>query len=67
MLIAAVAVVLYRGPAWLTDLQTKVPGYLDSAQRAIEGNHAARKALGDLKPKRRAQTPFASAESNSLW
>jgi cytochrome c biogenesis protein CcdA/thiol-disulfide isomerase/thioredoxin len=66
VLIAAVAVVLYRGPAWLTDLQTKVPGYLDSAQRAIEGNHAARKALGDLKPKKRDQTPFASAESNSL-
>ncbi|MFY9579131.1 MAG: cytochrome c biogenesis protein DipZ [Gaiellaceae bacterium] len=66
VLIAAVAVVLYRGPTWLTDLQTKVPGYLDSAQRAIEGNHAARKALGDLKPKKSDQTPFASAESKGL-
>jgi cytochrome c biogenesis protein CcdA/thiol-disulfide isomerase/thioredoxin len=66
VLIAAVAVVLYRGPSWLTDLQTKVPGYLDSAQRAIEGNHAASKALGELKPKKRDQTPFASAESKSL-
>jgi cytochrome c biogenesis protein CcdA/thiol-disulfide isomerase/thioredoxin len=66
VLMAAVAVVLYQGPKWLTDLQTSVPGYLDATQRAIEGNHSARKALADLQPKKSGRTQFGTAQANRL-
>jgi len=66
VLMAAVAVVLYKGPRWLTDVQTSVPGYLDTAQRAVEGNHAARKALADLKPQGHGNTQFTTAQTKRL-
>ena len=66
VLMAVVAVVLYKGPRWLTDLQTNVPGYLDATQRSIEGNHAARKALANLEPKKQRRTPFATAQTKTL-
>src|SRR3989440_2427803 len=63
VLMAAVAVVLYKGPRWLTDLQTSVPGYIDGVQSAIEGNHATRKALAKLNAKKHDQPRFAEAQT----
>ena len=66
VLMAAVAVVLYKGPRWLTDLQTSVPGYIDGVQSAIEGNHATRKALAKLNAKKHDQPRFAEAQTKGL-
>jgi thiol-disulfide isomerase/thioredoxin len=47
VVMAAVAVVLYTGPVWLTDLQTHVPGYVNALQR-LERTKPARKRLARL-------------------
>jgi cytochrome c biogenesis protein CcdA/thiol-disulfide isomerase/thioredoxin len=44
--IAVAAVVIWEG--WATGLQTKVPGYADAIQKAVENNGAAKKRLARL-------------------
>jgi cytochrome c biogenesis protein CcdA/thiol-disulfide isomerase/thioredoxin len=44
---AVAAVAIYQG--WLTDLQTKVPGYAQSLQDWIEGNDYAKRELAKLR------------------
>ena len=46
VLMAAAAVVIYQG--WAENLQTKVPGYAQWAQDAIEGSSAAKQRLARL-------------------
>ncbi len=46
VLMAAAAVVIYQG--WAESLQTKVPGYAQWAQDAIEGSSAAKQRLARL-------------------
>src|SRR3954470_12345991 len=46
VLMAAAAVVIYNG--WAEDLQTKVPGYAQWLQDAIEGNATAKDQLTEL-------------------
>jgi cytochrome c biogenesis protein CcdA/thiol-disulfide isomerase/thioredoxin len=62
VVMAAVAVVLYEGPKWLTDLQTSVPGYVDSLQNAFEGNHAADRELAHVRGRKSGKPHFAAAE-----
>ena len=44
--IAVAAIVIWEG--WATGLQTKVPGYADAIQKAVENNGAAKKRLSKL-------------------
>ena len=46
VLMAAAALVIYQG--WVQDLQTKVPGYAQRLQNAIEGTSAAKNRLDRL-------------------
>ncbi|MDX6409181.1 MAG: hypothetical protein QOE13_2252 [Gaiellaceae bacterium] len=46
LLMAAAAVVIYQG--WAENLQTKVPGYAQWVQDAVEGTSAAKDRLGRL-------------------
>ena len=66
VVVAVVAVVLYRGPGWLTDLQTHVPGYVDSLQHAFEGNHAASHALANVRGVKPGKPQFAEGEAAAL-
>jgi cytochrome c biogenesis protein CcdA/thiol-disulfide isomerase/thioredoxin len=66
VVIAAVAVVLFNGPAWLTNLQTQVPGYVDSLQGAFEGNHAADRALAHVRGQKSAVPQFGLAAAKRL-
>jgi cytochrome c biogenesis protein CcdA/thiol-disulfide isomerase/thioredoxin len=66
VVIAAVAVVLFNGPAWLTNLQTHVPGYVDSLQRVFEGNHAADRALARVRGQKSATPAFGLAAASRL-
>ncbi|HYY03514.1 MAG TPA: cytochrome c biogenesis protein CcdA [Gaiellaceae bacterium] len=66
VVIAAVAVVLYRGPGWLTDLQTRVPGYVDALQRVFEGNHAADRALAHVRGEKLGEPQFGDSEAARL-
>jgi cytochrome c biogenesis protein CcdA/thiol-disulfide isomerase/thioredoxin len=52
VLMAAAAVVIYQG--WAENLQTKVPGYAQWVQDAIEGNSAAKTRLDRLGGKGKA-------------
>jgi cytochrome c biogenesis protein CcdA/thiol-disulfide isomerase/thioredoxin len=52
VLMAAAAVVIYQG--WAENLQTKVPGYAQWVQDAIEGNSAAKARLDRLGGKSKA-------------
>jgi cytochrome c biogenesis protein CcdA/thiol-disulfide isomerase/thioredoxin len=52
VLMAAAAVVIYQG--WAESLQTKVPGYAQWVQDAIEGNSAAKTRLDRLGGKNKA-------------
>jgi cytochrome c biogenesis protein CcdA/thiol-disulfide isomerase/thioredoxin len=56
VLMAAAAVVLYQG--WAENLQTKVPGYAQRIQDAIEGSSAAKRRLERLGGK--SKPAFAS-------
>jgi cytochrome c biogenesis protein CcdA/thiol-disulfide isomerase/thioredoxin len=66
VVMAAVAVVLYNGPAWLTSLQTHVPGYVDSLQRVFEGNHAADRALAHVRGQKSSTPQFGPAAAGRL-
>jgi cytochrome c biogenesis protein CcdA/thiol-disulfide isomerase/thioredoxin len=66
VVMAVVAVVIYRGPAWLTNLQTHVPGYVDSLQHVFEGNHAASRALAHVRGERSAKPQFAASDARRL-
>jgi cytochrome c biogenesis protein CcdA/thiol-disulfide isomerase/thioredoxin len=66
VVIAAVAVVLFNGPAWLTNLQTRVPGYVDSLQRVFEGNHAAAQALAGVRGQKSSTPHFGNAAARRL-
>jgi cytochrome c biogenesis protein CcdA/thiol-disulfide isomerase/thioredoxin len=66
VVIAAMAVVLYKGPSWLTNLQASVPGYVDSLQGAFEGNGSADKQLAELRGRKSTETHFEAAQASRL-
>ncbi len=57
-MIAATAVVIFASPRWETDLQTSIPGYADSLQNWIEGNHVARHELSALRGDKPGKVAF---------
>ncbi len=63
IVLAAAAVVI--SAHWAEGLQKEVPGYVASLQRAIEGNHTARRQLARLQGRSEAQH-FARAQPTQL-
>ena len=63
ILMALAALVVYQG--WAEGWQTKVPGFIEPIQDAIEGNSAAKRELSKLdgKPKR---NPFTDVRAQNL-
>jgi cytochrome c biogenesis protein CcdA/thiol-disulfide isomerase/thioredoxin len=59
VLMAAAAVVIYNG--WAESLQTKVPGYAQWLQDAIEGNATAKDKLASLNGARVASSKYQEA------
>jgi cytochrome c biogenesis protein CcdA/thiol-disulfide isomerase/thioredoxin len=65
VLVGAVAVVLYAGPSWLTDLQRSVPGYVDSLQGA-ERSASARTQLRHLNGHSRKSRSFDAVNAEKM-
>jgi cytochrome c biogenesis protein CcdA/thiol-disulfide isomerase/thioredoxin len=59
VLMAAAAVVIYNG--WAESLQTKVPGYAQWLQNAIEGNGTAKDKLASLNGTKTATSKYQQA------
>jgi cytochrome c biogenesis protein CcdA/thiol-disulfide isomerase/thioredoxin len=64
VIMAAAAVVIYQG--WLTNLQTKVPGWTSSAEQWFLRGGTAKKELANLQRRRFAQPRFAAAGTKQL-
>jgi len=68
VLMAAAAVVIYNG--WAESLQTKVPGYANWVQTAIEGNATAKDKLASLNGAKTAESKYHEApdiQGISAW
>jgi cytochrome c biogenesis protein CcdA/thiol-disulfide isomerase/thioredoxin len=66
VVMAAMAVVLFKGPQWLTNLQTSVPGYVDALQGVFERNSAADKQLAELRGRKSSGSSFSAAQASRL-
>src|SRR5262249_9101098 len=64
VVMAAAAVVIYQG--WLTNLQTKVPGWTSSAEQWLLRGGTAKKELANLQHRRSGQPRFAAAGTKRL-
>jgi cytochrome c biogenesis protein CcdA/thiol-disulfide isomerase/thioredoxin len=68
VLMAAAAVVIYNG--WAENLQTKVPGYAQWLQDAVEGNRTAEDRLASLNGAKKPESKFHEApdiQGISAW
>jgi cytochrome c biogenesis protein CcdA/thiol-disulfide isomerase/thioredoxin len=64
VLMAAAAVVIYQG--WLEDLQTKVPSWALSAEKALLRGDTAKKELANLQHRKAGKPRFAEAQTQNL-
>jgi cytochrome c biogenesis protein CcdA/thiol-disulfide isomerase/thioredoxin len=64
VVMAAAAVVIYQG--WLTNLQTKVPGWTTSAEQWLLHGGTAKNELASLQHRTSAQPRFAAAGTKQL-